>query len=114
MSTIEYAMMRDFEQQLDYEEELYGNKTLEEKELDEFKQRCRQSKVSATKILKYDRELRNTTDAIKKEIGDIQYKMRHTKGAKTLELLKKQLAKKSAELEKATQSIYEKYFKKKK
>lgn len=111
MSTIEYARMRDFEQQLDYEEELYGNKTLEEKELDEFKQRCRQSKVSATKLMKYERELYNATEAIKMAIVEIQNKMLYARGTK---LLERQLAKKYEELERTEQTIYDKYFKKKK
>ena len=112
MSSIEYAKWLDYEQQLDYEEELLGEqKTLEEQELDEFKERCRHSKVSATKLMKYEKELTNATMGIKQEIEDIKSRIRFARGKK---LLEKELVAKSKKLEAITQQVYKKYFNKNK
>lgn len=112
MSEIEYAKWLDYEQQLDYEEELLGEqKTLEERELDEFKERCRRSGMSATKLMKYEKELTNTTMTIKQEIKDIKSRIKFARGKK---LLEKELVAKNKKLEEITQQVYKKYFNKNK
>lgn len=112
MSEIEYAKWLDYEQQLDYEEELLGEqKTLEERELDEFKERCRHSGMSATKLMKYEKELTNATMTIKQEIEDIKSRIKFARGKK---LLEKELVAKNKKLEEITQQVYKKYFNKNK
>ena len=62
-----YAEALDYDQQLEYEMELYNETTsLEEREAQEFAERCRRSKVSPTKLKRFDKEYHRLT----KDAGD--------------------------------------------
>ena len=62
-----YAEALDYEQQIEYEEELAGEYvTIEEQEEQAFAQRCKQSKVSPTKLKHFDKVYHKIT----KDAGD--------------------------------------------
>ena len=110
-----YAEALDYDQQLDYEMELYNETTsLEEREAQEFAERCRKSKVSATRLKKYEVELRKIQSKAGKELSELEWKARATKSAKERSKLRAKQSSIRKQLEADEQALHDHYFKAKK
>lgn len=110
-----YAADLDYEQQLDYEEELAGEHvSIEEQEEKAFAERCRRSKVSATKLKKYEVELRKTKSKASKEISDLEWQAMATKSIRKARELRANQSAIRKQLKIDEQTLYDKYFKAKK
>ena len=110
-----YAEALDYDQQLDYEAELAGGyDTIEAEEEREFAKRCRQSKVSATRLKKYEVELRNIQSKAAKELSELEWQARITKSANKRQSIraKQQVIRK--QLEADEKALRDKYFFRKK
>ena len=110
-----YAEALDYDQQLDYEMELYNETTsLEEREAQEFAERCRKSKVSATRLKKYEVELRKIQSKAGKELSELEWKARTTKSSKERSKLLSEQRAIRKQLEADEQALHDHYFKAKK
>ena len=110
-----YAEVLDYEQQLDYEEELAGEYvTIEEQEERAFTERCRKSKVSATRLKKYEVELRRIQREACKNIDKLDRLARTTKSSKERSKLLSEQRVIRKQLEADEQALHDHYFKAKK
>ena len=110
-----YAEALDYDQQLDYEEELAGESiSIEEQEERAFAERCRRSKVSATRLKKYEVELRKIQSKADKELSELEWKARATKSAKERSKLRAKQSAIRKQLEADEQALHDHYFKAKK
>lgn len=110
-----YAEALDYDQQLDYEAELAGGyDTIEAEEEREFAKRCRQSKVSATRLKKYEVELRNIQSKANKELSDLEWQARITKSANKRQSIRAKQRAIRKQLEADEKALRDKYFAKKK
>lgn len=110
-----YAEALDYDQQLDYEAELAGGyDTIEAEEEREFAKRCRQSKVSATRLKKYEVELRNTQSKAAKELSELEWQARITKSANKRQSIRAKQQAIRKQLEADEKALRDKYFAKKK
>ena len=110
-----YAEALDYDQQLDYEAELAGGyDTIEAEEEREFAKRCRQSKVSATRLKKYEVELRNTQSKAAKELSELEWQERITKSANKRQSIRAKQQAIRKQLEADEKALRDKYFAKKK
>ena len=110
-----YAEALDYDQQLDYEAELAGGyDTIEAEEDREFAKRCRQSKVSATRLKKYEVELRNTQSKAAKELSELEWQARITKSANKRQSIRAKQQAIRKQLEADEKALRDKYFAKKK
>lgn len=75
MSNTDFAKRLDLEQQIDIE--LEGEQPLEKVEHKAFVERCRRAKVSYTKLKKYEKEVDDETAAIKQEVDDLEWCLKH-------------------------------------
>lgn len=110
-----YAEALDYDQQLEYEAELAGGyDTIEAEEEREFAKRCRQSKVSATRLKKYEVELRNIQSKADKELSDLEWQARITKSANKRQSIRAKQRAIRKQLEADEKALRDKYFSKKK
>ena len=110
-----YAEALDYKQQLDYEAELAGGyDTIEAEEEREFAKRCKQSKVSATRLKKYEVELRNIQSKADKELSDLEWQARITKSANKRQSIRAKQRAIRKQLEADEKALRDKYFAKKK
>lgn len=110
-----YAEALDYNQQLEYEAELAGGyDTIEAEEEREFANRCRQSKVSATRLKKYEVELRNIQRKAGKELSDLEWQARITKSANKRQSIRSKQQAIRKQLEADEKALRDKYFAKKK
>lgn len=121
MSNTDFARMLDWEQQTDLE--LEDEQSLEKVEHKAFVERCRRTKVTYTKLMKYEKEVEAETSDLKAEIKDLEWKLKnHQVGGrvrifgpkvckqKDFDNWKKQLSDKRRQLENIINRIHHKYF----
>ena len=110
-----YAEALDYEQQIEYEEELAGEYvTIEEQEERAFSQRCKQSKISATRLKKYEVELRNIQRKADKELSELERQARTTKSSKQRQSILSKQRTIRKQLEADEKALRDKYFFRKK
>lgn len=124
-SNTDYAERLDFEQQLDYEDAMYGHETLEEEEERRFAEVCFRAKASVRKMRMCERAIAERTEGIRKEIDaleekvflvttDTWYRNRYKITDKTLEQWRFDLAVKRKKYDEMKQAISNEFFAKKK
>ena len=95
--------------------ELYNETTsLEEREAQEFAERCRKSKVSATRLRKYDVELRKIQREACKTLDKLEWQARTTKSVKERNKLRAKQSAIRKQLEADEKALRDQYFKTKK
>ena len=110
-----YAEALDYDQQLDYEAELAGGyDTIEAEEEREFAKRCLQSKVSATRLKKYEVELRNIQRKADEKLSELEWQARITKSANKRQSIRAKQQAIRKQLEADEKALRDKYFAKKK
>lgn len=106
-----YAEELDLLQQLDYEQELYNETTpLEEREEQEFAKRCKQSKVSFSRLKKYESELRMIQRKASEKLETLEWREKITKSAKKARELRDMQSAIRKQLETAEKALHDKYF----
>ena len=110
-----YAEALDYDQQLDYEVELAGELGgIEEQEERAFAERCRKSKVSATRLKNYEVELRKIQNIADKELAELEWQARTTKSAKKLQKIRDKQSAIRQKLNSDENALHDRYFKPKK
>ena len=118
-----YAEALDYEQQMELEDEMYGeNISLEEREFKAFAERCKQSKVQPTRLKRFEIAMKKLQREADKELTDLaqQLKIRERADKRTKEnykeilRLRAAIKKRNEQLEDDTNRLYAKYFSDKK
>lgn len=109
-----YAEALDYAQQLDYEDELAECYSLEEQEERDFAQRCKQSKISVTRLKRYETELRKIQTKSSKEFSELKKQIWKTKSVKKAQELRAKLSDLHERLEAEEKALREQYFKERK
>lgn len=114
-----YAEALDYEQQMELEDEMYGeNISLEEREFKAFTERCKQSNVPQTRLKRFEIAMKKLQREADKELTDLaqQLKTRERADKRTKEnykqilLLRAAIKKRNEQLEDDTQRLYAEYF----
>ena len=106
-----YAEALDYDQQVDYEMELYNETiSLEEREEKEFAKRCKQSKVSATRLKNYEVALRKIQHDADVELSELEWQARITKSAKERSKIRAKQSSIRKKLESDEKALYDQYF----
>lgn len=109
-----YAEALDHEQQMELDDEMYReNPSLEELEYKAFAERCKQSKVSATRIKRFEVALKKLQREANKELDDLERRRveaRNKEKYNEVRRLRTEIKKRNKQLDDDTKKLYAEYF----